>query len=95
MSAQRRAARAVHDVAKNRASQRQSQYLGEIVDLTPLTVELAESRDVIDEHEGLVMTQWVRKYMLDVGLEVGDDVLVDHRAGHWIVVDVLSDNEVV
>lgn len=95
MSAHRDAARAVHEVTEAKHARHQHAYLGEIVDLTPITVELSESRDVIDADEGLVLTQWVRKYDLDVGLEVGDDVLVDHRAGHWIVTDVLSENGVV
>jgi hypothetical protein len=71
--------------------------MGEVTSVSPLKVDLFESRITLEDDE-LVMTQWMRHYDHLYGLAVGDTVVIarKHTGGeiHWVVTDVLSDNDI-
>jgi hypothetical protein len=61
-----------------------------VLDNNPLQVELTHGRLVLD-NEDLIVSQSVRRYHHDVGINVGDEVLLIHVEGHeWIVAVVIS-----
>ncbi len=96
MSEERRAlARRIHKVGEARAEAAKSNFVGEIIKVDPLQVELAGSNIVLDEDEGLVQTQKFRQYAQRVGLSKGDSVLVDHRQDDWYLIDVVADDDPV
>lgn len=59
-------------------------------EIDPLTVELAESNLMLED-EDLTVTQHVRRYDRDYGLEVGDTVVViPVSGGEFVVTSVIS-----
>lgn len=62
--------------------------------LDPFQVELQDRRLILDEDD-LVITQWVRRYGYDYGLQVGDTVLVHHMPNDdFVVADVVSTDDI-
>lgn len=58
--------------------------------VSPLQVELASNRLLLTEDD-LIVSQWVRRYGYDYGLNVGDTVLVSHMPNDdFVVHDVIS-----
>ncbi len=72
----------------------QNMQLGQILTVTPLKIELFDSRIVLDDEE-LTLTQWMKRYHAVDVMDVGDTVVLvrKHTGGeiHWLVSDCLSD----
>lgn len=70
--------------------------MGEVTSVSPLRVELHESRIVLDNTE-LTLTQWMKRYHAIDKMDVGDTVvLLRKRTGgeiHWLITDCLADKE--
>jgi hypothetical protein len=65
-----------------------------VLQVEPLQVELTERRTLLDDSE-LVLTQWVRRYVYEHGLFVGDTLLVTQMPNNdFLVSDVVSSNRI-
>jgi hypothetical protein len=68
-------------------------HYADVRSTNPLQVELQGRRLVLDE-DHLVVTQWVRQYDYQHGLQVGDTVVVSHMSNDdFLVHDVVSTNK--
>lgn len=86
---------AIHKISKKHAAEARTGHLGTVRSLDPLEVEVHGRADVVSEDEGLAMTQWVKFYDATTGIEVDDVVHLTYKHGHWSVVDVESEKDVV
>jgi hypothetical protein len=65
-------------------------HYGIVRQVSPLQVEL-EGHDITLDEEELVVSQWVRRYGYDYGLNPGDTVLVAHMPNDdFVVHDVIA-----
>lgn len=85
--------KAIHKAAEAHATRAQTEFVATVVGLNPLSVELHGAADVIDEDDGLALTQWVKFYDR-TGLKLKDTVLVSCRGDSWFVTDVVADTEI-
>lgn len=66
---------------------------GVVLTASPLRVELTNARLVL-EHEDLILSQEVRRYEYDFGLDVGDTlVLLPVSGEEWVVTNVISQRD--
>jgi hypothetical protein len=93
-SVHRRIAKAMRDRAQHEVHTAKQGHVADVIDTDPLIVQLHENALVIGDDEGLVLTQSVRMYDQAHTIDEGDMVLVDYRAGIWIVTDVVSEKAV-
>lgn len=88
----RRLARKIRDQASHAARRHATTYRGEVSSATPLTIELLHAPITLDE-EDFDLTQWVRRYDVEYGIDEGDDVLLMKHGHDWIVTDILSEKD--
>lgn len=96
MSTGRYAAREVrkHIEAKVAAMARHPVY-AEVVDTDPIQVELHDTELTMEAGDDLTLTQHVRWYDSQWGVEIGDTLLVRQMSnGDWVATDVISETEV-
>ena len=92
----RQAGRAIRGRIENDVDrqQRVTRY-AEVVRLNPLTAKVHDSDLRLDVNDDLVLGQWLRQYIEEYGISVGDTLLVSRmRNGDWIVNDLISQTPV-
>lgn len=95
----RRVASAISTHAREHAARVQNVVHGVVKDVNPLVVEVGSgpSDILLYEDDGdLVLTQWADWYNGQIGIEVGETVLltVQEHQSWYTVLDVVSENEV-
>ncbi len=81
----------IHQLVHGSIEQHKQSHTAIVTDITPLEIELVGRNMTLSEDHGLVLSQWVRQYDYEHGIETKDSVMVDYRDGIWIVTDVLND----
>lgn len=85
-------ARSVHQHAKTHASQARQNFRGEVEGLNPFSVAVLGTKFVLDDDD-FDLTQSVRRYDKEHGIEKGDNVVLLREAGQWLITDVVSDSD--
>lgn len=90
-----RLARSVRSHSKRSVNYNQSNrapHYGVVLSTDPWEVEMHDG-ELLLEADDLVVTQWVEKYHVLYGVDVGDTVVItEMRDGDWMLSDVISDN---
>jgi hypothetical protein len=90
-SSRTRLGRSIRSHARKHVEQGEhATHYGIVRQVAPLHVELT-GRGLLLEEDHLIVSQWVRRYGYDFGLNVGDTVLVSHMPNDdFVVHDVVS-----
>lgn len=96
MSVYRQLARKMGELGERQIEERVSDLDYAVVKSTAPLSALHESGMLLDEDD-LIMGYSARKFDKDVGLEVGDTLVVKLKAStnDWVVVDVVSDKDII
>lgn len=69
-------------------------HFADVLDIDPLVVEPHDIDVTLVEGDSLTLSQWVRAYDLQHGIDVDDTVIVQRMANdEWIAVDVIAEKE--
>lgn len=90
----RRLAKAIHNQAQAKVQAHMPTRIGTVIDLDPFRVELHETNDVLQVGLDLMVSQWVRRYDSEYGIEVEDNAIIVFVHGHFVWTDVLADTDV-
>ena len=90
------AAAKLRDQIHKAARKHMSVIRAEVTSITDgITVERLDSMESLDQDDDFDLTWTVRKYDADVGIAVGDTLLMHHESGHYVAFDVLSDADLI
>lgn len=62
-----------------------------VVRVSPLTLERMDSGSQLDVNDDFDLPAWARLYHRQLGLKVGDTVILQEDDGHYVMLDALSD----
>lgn len=81
---------AVRDVARRQSRRARNVFLGEVVHLTPMKIDLHGSSLVLNDDE-FELSAWVLAYDDEFGIAAGDNVLLMEESGGWVAFDIVPD----
>lgn len=88
----RRLARAIHDHGQAKADGKRETYRAEVKSANPLTLDVVGAARTLDEDD-IDFSQWALLYDQTYGIAKGDTVTLHRVDNEWLLVDVLSDND--
>lgn len=81
--------------ARREADKGRSLRRGNVTQLKPLTLQLHSYGVALTEGEDFSLGAWMKFYDAVVGLRANDLVVVQQEGSDWILLDVVSDQDVV
>lgn len=86
------AAQAVNRRARRQAKRSQTTFKANVQSVAPMRLKLLHGGGQLDTDD-FELSQWVRWYDREFGIDTGDTVIVMRHHGDWTVTDVIADKE--
>jgi hypothetical protein len=85
--------KAVNERAQRHAKRERTTYRAKVLKVKPMKLDLLHSTSQLTS-KSLQLSQWVRYYDKEFGIEKGDIVLLMKHENDWTVTDVIAKKEV-